>query len=275
MSIVVENVSFSYGKKNPFGSMVLDRVNLKIESGEYLIIIGEVGSGKTTLIKHFNGLLKPLEGIVMVDGHKATSAHARKLVGMLFQYPQYQFFGKTVFDDVAFSVSNSGIDDKQLHEKVIESLKMVGLDENIALRSPFTLSNGQMKLAALASILAANPKYIILDEPFTGLDLINKKKLFKALAKLHDIGITIIIATHEIYYELPINSRTILMGMGKIIFEGNLEEYALSKHSQLSDVTLLMRELRRRGVDISENIFDVETAFEEIMNIKKVSIEHE
>jgi energy-coupling factor transport system ATP-binding protein len=137
--------------------MVLDRVSLQIEDGEFLVIMGEIGSGKSTLIKHFNGLLKPFSGKVTVDGHNAASVQSRKLIGMLFQFPQQQLFGRTVFEDIAFGPSNFGTSGEELSLQVSRSLKLVGLDENMASRSPFSLSNGQMRLVAIAGILAASP----------------------------------------------------------------------------------------------------------------------
>lgn len=275
MPIIVEDISFSYARDTQFESMVLDRVSLKIEEGEFLVIIGEVGSGKSTLIKHFNGLLKPFSGKVTVDGYNAASVQARKHVGMLFQFPQQQLFGRTVFEDVAFGPSNFGVSGEELRSKVSESLKLVGLDEKIASRSPFSLSNGHMRLVALAGIIASSPKYIVLDEPSTGLDPINRKELFKVLAQVRAIGVTIVMVTHNVYHVLPIATRMVFMERGKIAFEGTPEEYFLSTPSQLPDIPLLMRELRRSGVEVDDGIFNVEEAFQEIMRIKRMGTAHE
>lgn len=275
MPIIVENVSFSYARNTQLESMVLDRVSLGIEEGEFLVIMGEVGSGKSTLIKHFNGLLKPFSGKVTVDGHNAISIQARKLVGMLFQFPHQQLFGRTVFEDVAFAPSNFGISGEELRSKVRESLKLVGLDEKIALRSPFSLSNGHMRLVALAGIIAASPKYIVLDEPSTGLDPKGRKELFKALAQVRASGISVVMVTHNLHHVLPLATRVVFMEKGNIAFEGSPEDYFLSTYSKLPDIPLLMRELRRCGIQADDGILDVEEAFQEIMRIKRMGNAHE
>lgn len=275
MPITIEDVSFSYARNTQPGSIVLDRVSMKIHEGEFLVIMGEIGSGKSTLIKHFNGLLKPRSGKVTVDGYNATSVQARKLVGMLFQFPQQQLFGKSVFEDVAFAPSNFGISGKELRTKVIESLKLVGLDENIASKSPFSLSNGHMRLVALAGIIAASPRYLVLDEPSTGLDPKSRKELSKALQEIRATGITVVVVTHNIHHVLPLAMRVFFMEKGKIAFEGSPEDYFLSGYSQIQDIPLLMGELRKCGLEVNDGIFTVEEAFQEIMRIKRMSAAHE
>lgn len=270
MPITVEDVSFSYASNAQLGSIAVDKVSMKIHEGEFLVIMGEIGSGKSTLIKHFNGLLKPLSGKVTVDGYNSTSVQARKLVGMLFQFPQQQLFGRTVFEDVAFAPSNFGISDKELRTKVIESLKLVGLDENIVSKSPFSLSNGHMRLVALAGIIAAGPKYLVLDEPSTGLDPKSRNELFKALQEIRATGITVVVVTHNIHHVLPLVTGVFFMERGKIVFEGSPEDYFLSEYSQVQDIPLLMRELRKSGLDVNDDVFTVEEAFREIMHIKKM-----
>jgi len=275
MPITVEDVSFSYARNTQLDSMVLDKVSLKIEEGEFLVIMGEIGSGKSTLIKHFNGLLKPFLGKVIVDGHNAASVQSRKLIGMLFQFPQQQLFGRTVFEDVAFGPSNFGMSGEELRLQVFRSLKLVGLDEKMASRSPFSLSNGQMRLVAIAGILAVSPKYIVLDEPFTGLGPESRNELSKVLAQAHANGITVVVVTHNLDHVLPMTTRVIFMESGKVVFEGTPEAYFSSSPSKLPDIPLLMKELRKCGIGINEGIFSVEAAFEEIMRIKRIETAHE
>lgn len=269
MPIIVEDISFSYARNTLLESMVLDRASMKINEGEFLVIMGEIGSGKSTLIKHFNGILKPHSGKVTVDGYNAMSIQARKLIGMLFQFPQQQLFGRTVFEDVAFAPLNFGVSGQELRTKVLDSLKLVGLDENIASKSPFSLSNGHMRLVALAGIIAASPKYLVLDEPSTGLDPKSKKELSRALQEVHASGITVVAVTHNIHHLLPLATRVFVLERGKIAFEGAPKEYFLSMHSQVQDIPLLMRELRKSGMGVNDNVFTVEEAFQEIMRIKK------
>ena len=275
MSIIVEDISFSYARNTQLESMVLERVSLKIEEGEFLVIMGEIASGKSTIIKHFNGLLKPFSGKVAVDGHNAASVQSRKLIGMLFQFPQQQLFGRNVFEDVAFGPSNFGTSGEELRLQVFRSLKLVGLDEKMASRSPFSLSNGQMRLVAIAGILAASPKYIVLDEPFTGLDPKSRNEMSKVLAQAHVNGITVVVVTHNLDHVLPMTTRVIFMESGKVVFEGTPEAYFSSSPSKLPDIPLLMKELRKCGMDVNEGIFSAEAAFEEIMRIKRIETAHE
>lgn len=269
MPIIVKDVSFSYARKTHLESKVLDGLSLEIEVGEFLVITGEVGSGKSTLIKHLNGLLKPCSGKVTVDGYNASSFQSRELIGMLFQFPQQQLFGKTVFEDVAFAPSNFGSSGEELCLQVRSSLKSVGLDEKIASRSPFSLSNGHMRLVAIAGILAASPKYIVLDEPFTGLGPKSRNELLKVLAQVHTSGTTVVMSTHYPDHVLSMATRLMVMERGKVVFEGTPEAYLSSYTSNIPDITLLMRELRKRGVGVDDRIFTVDAAFEEIMRIKK------
>ncbi len=275
MPIVVDDASFSYARNTHLESKVLDRLSLKIEAGEFLVIMGEIGSGKSTLIKHLNGLLKPCSGKVTVDGHNASSVQSRKLIGMLFQFPQQQLFGKTVFEDVAFGPSNFGRSGEELRLQVSRSLKLVGLDEKIASRSPFSLSNGHMRLVAIAGILAASPKYIVLDEPFTGLGPESRNELLKVLAQARAIGTTVVMVTHNLDHVLPMATRLMVMERGKVVFEGTPEAYLSSSTSKLPDITLLMKELHKCGIGVDDRIFSVEAAFEEIMRIKRIEVAHE
>ncbi|AGB50467.1 ABC-type cobalt transport system, ATPase component [Methanomethylovorans hollandica DSM 15978] len=275
MPIIVEDVSFCYAINTQSESMVLDRVSLQIEDGEFLVIMGEIGSGKSTLIKHFNGLLQPFSGKVRVDGHNAASVQSRKLIGMLFQFPQQQLFGRTVFEDIAFGPSNFGTSGQELSLQVSRSLKLVGLDENMASRSPFSLSNGHMRLVAIAGILAASPKYIVLDEPFTGLDPKSRNEMLKVLEQAHATGVTVVIVTHNLDHVLPIATNLIFMEKGKVIFEGTPEAYFSSSPSKLPDIPQLMKELRKCGIGVGEGIFSVEAAFEEIMRIKRIETAYE
>lgn len=275
MPIVVDDVSFSYARNTHLESKVLDRLSLKIEAGEFLVIMGEIGSGKSTLIKHLNGLLKPCSGKVTVDGHNASSVQSRKLIGMLFQFPQQQLFRKTVFEDVAFGPSNFGRSGEELRLQVSRSLKLVGLDEKIASRSPFSLSNGHMRLVAIAGILAASPKYIVLDEPFTGLGPEIRNELLKVLAQARAIGTTVVMVTHNLDHVLPMATRLMVMERGKVVFEGTPEAYLSSSTSKLPDITLLMKELHKCGIGVDDRIFSVEAAFEEIMRIKRIEAAHE
>ena len=265
MSIVVRNLSFSYNKRTSLENKVLENVDLSIEKGEFILITGEVGSGKSTLIRHLNGLLRPDSGSVEVDGIPAHERQVRSKVGMLFQFPQKQLFGRTVLEDISFGPLNFGSNDADIEEQVNEAMELVGLDADICSVSPFSLSGGQMRLVATAGVIATKPDYLVLDEPGSGLDAVNRKLLFSTLKELNSRGISVIVVSHQISEMLPLVDRVLLMEKGKVVFDGNPEVYLHSVESPLPEINLLMAELRTRGFDVRTDILDVDEAFEEIL----------
>ncbi len=266
MSIDVKNVSFGYNSGTSLEKKALDNVSLSIEKGEFVLIAGEVGSGKSTLIRHFNGLLKPHSGLVTVSGIESKNKEVRSIAGLLMQYPQKQLFGKTVFEDVSFGPSNFGLKGEALDQRVSDALNLVGLDTDISKLSPFALSGGQMRLVALAGVMAMKPEYLILDEPTSGLDPKNRSSLLSTLNKLHSSGTSIIVVSHQICELLPLVGKVILLKNGKVSFTGTPEEYLKSVSSPLPEITLLMKELNLAGFNVQEDIFTVDDAFREISN---------
>jgi len=242
-------------------------VSLSIKKGDFVLISGEVGSGKSTLIKHMNGLLKPCSGSVEVDGIPTHKKDIRSKVGMLFQFPQKQLFGKTVDEDISFGPANFGIKGNQLKKQVHEAMDLMFLDESIASVSPFDLSGGQMRLVAMAGVLASKPDYLILDEPASGLDAKNRKILFSILKKLNSKGISIIVVSHQISDVLPLVDRLFLIDSGKIVFKGSPDEYLRSTNLYLPDIPWIMKELHDRGFDVKFDIFDIDEAFYEVSSL--------
>jgi energy-coupling factor transport system ATP-binding protein len=175
MPIILENVSFSYSRKTPLETPALRNINLRIEKGEFVGILGEKGAGKSTLAKLFNGLLKPETGKILVDGLDPSSKEAKRRIGMVFQQAADQLFCKTVYQEIAFGPLNFGCSKKETEERVYEAIEAVSLDQTILTRDPFSLSGGEMQRVALASALALRPDYLVLDEPITGLDPAGKK----------------------------------------------------------------------------------------------------
>ncbi|WP_406656209.1 ATP-binding cassette domain-containing protein [Methanolobus sp. ZRKC2] len=269
MPIDLKNVSFSYNTGTKLEKKALENVSMSIGRGEFVLIGGEIGSGKSTLIRHFNGLLKPTSGQVIVEGMQAHNRQVKTKVGILFQFPQNQLFSKTVYEDVAFGPSNIGIKDEELEKRVIKALDMAGVREELHKTSPFNLSGGEMRLAAIAGVLAMKPDYLVLDEPLSGLDPENQKSLILKLKKLHQEGISIIIVSHRISELLSFADRIFLMENGKITFDGRTEEYVNSLPSTLPQIAALMRELRLKGIDVRDDIFTVEDAFDEIIRVQK------
>lgn len=297
-------------KTLPFKLKALDNVSFTIHENEFVGIIGDNGSGKTTLIKHFNGLLMPDSGEIKVDGLHTKENEVKKLIGMLFQRPQNQIFSETVYEDIIFglkkdislkdyiySVSNINIKSslfrgqsnqnnlrflsaynfthniqskKEIEKRVYESLELVGLDKIILDKNPFKLSGGTIRLVALAGILILKPKYIILDEPITGLDFSFKQQLISILKKIHkckENKIGIIMVSHNIKDLLELSDTIILMEHGKIKFKGTPSEYLHSIQNPIPIINKLLRDIKKRGFSIQDNIYTVDDAIDEIKSI--------
>jgi energy-coupling factor transport system ATP-binding protein len=283
MSIKIENLTHVYMPKSPFEKIALDDVSLDIKDGEFVALIGHTGSGKSTLIQHFNGLLEATSGKIIVDGlditeKKVKLTDVRKKVGLVFQYPEYQIFEETIAKDIEFGPRNLGLSDEEIHNRVVEAMEMVGLDyESYKDRSPFDLSGGQKRRVAIAGVVAMQPTTLILDEPTAGLDPKGRDDILAQISKLHrDYNMTIVIVSHSMEDVAKIAERIIVMNNGKIALQGNpaevfkevdvLEKIGLG----VPQVTYLVRELRKKGFDLSDNIFTIEEAKKELLSILKV-----
>ena len=269
MSIDVKDLSFSYNPGTGLEKNVLENINLSIGRGEFVLISGEISSGKSTLIRHFNGLLRPTSGQVTVEGTPAHEKHVKAKVGVLFQFPQNQLFAKTVYEDVAFGPSNFGFKGKKLEKRVIKALELAGVREELHSVSPFSLSGGEMRLVAIAGVLAMSPDYLVLDEPLAGLDPENKKSLLQILKNLHLQGKSVIVVSHRISDLLPLADKLFRIEDRRITFEGSPYEYMSSGASSFPEITSLMKELKQRGIDVREDIFTIEDAFNEICRVHK------
>jgi energy-coupling factor transport system ATP-binding protein len=280
MSIKIENLTHIYAPKSPFEKIALNAVSLEIKDGEFVALIGHTGSGKSTLIQHFNGLLEATSGKIIVDGVDITDKSAklidiRKKVGLVFQYPEYQIFEETIAKDIEFGPKNLGLSDEEIKDRVIESMKMVGLDyETYKDKSPFDLSGGQKRRVAIAGVIAMKPTTLILDEPTAGLDPKGRDDILNQISKLHkDYNMTIIIVSHSMEDVAKIAERIIVMNHGEVALQGTpaevfkeidmLEEIGLG----VPQVTYLVRELRKKGFNISDNIFTIEEAKKELLSI--------
>ena len=275
MSILIQNLSYKYMHGGPFEKAALNGINLKIESGEFVGIIGHTGSGKTTLVQHFNGLLKPTTGKVLINDIDVSGKNLRELrmqVGIVFQYPEHQLFEETVYKDIAFGLNKQGVDREVIDTQVNEAIKAVGLKEDILVKSPFELSGGQKRRVAMAGVLAMNPQVLVLDEPAAGLDPKGKAEIFDFISKLHkEHGKTIILVSHSMEDIAKLVGRVIVMNKGCIEMDGNvgdifrdtsrLENIGLS----VPQITYLMQKLKKIVPDINENIFTLQEAKEEIL----------
>jgi energy-coupling factor transport system ATP-binding protein len=268
MPIILENVSFSYSRKTPLETLALRDINLRIEKGEFVGILGEKGAGKSTLTKLLNGLLKPETGTVRVDGLDPSLREAKRRIGMVFQQAADQLFCKSVYEEIAFGPQNFGYSKKETEERVYEAIEAVSLDHSILSRDPFSLSGGEMQRVALASALALRPDYLILDEPITGLDPVGKKEILDALKKVKDMGTAVITVTHNLKGFFPLLEKIVLIKEGRIVFQGSRESYLRKECVPLPPIASIMKELRARGIPVNPEVFTVEDALEEILKVK-------
>ncbi|NYT19214.1 MAG: ATP-binding cassette domain-containing protein [Methanosarcinales archaeon] len=259
----MRDLCFSYGKGKK-KVQVLKDVTFSIGHSECVGIVGKVGCGKTTLIKHLNGLLLPDSGSVTVDGLPSSEKEVCKKTGILFQHPSKQLFCRTVFEDIAYGPMNFGVIGDELDRCVHEAIREVGLSEEILERSPFSLSGGEMRIVALAGILSSFPDHLVLDEPTSGLSSSGKANLFRILGSLKNNGVGIVLVSHQLEDVLGVVDRLIYLDDGKIVFEGTPSEYLASIPSPVPQVTELMRGLKRSGIDVKDDIFSVDHAFGEI-----------
>ncbi len=280
MSIELKNVSYTYMAKTPFEHLALNDISLTIPEGKITAIAGHTGSGKSTLIQHFNGLLKPDSGVVLVDGTDIGSKNneakmARRKVGIAFQYPEHQLFEETIAQDIAFGPKNMGCGPEETDSRVKYAMDFVNLDYNkYADRSPFHLSGGQKRRAAIAGILALKPKYLVLDEPTAGLDPKGRESLMGRILKLHkEEGTTIVLISHNMDDIAQYADNVIILSKGKVLIQASPEE-AFSRvdaiHQaglELPEIKEILNELAAKGLPIENNAYTMEKAVSEILSV--------
>ena len=270
MSIKLSNIYHTYSKGTPFERLALQDVSLEIAKGEIVAIIGHTGSGKSTLVQHLNGLLKPDKGTATIDAIDITAKGqqakaARQQVGMVFQYPEHQIFAETVFEDIAFGPRNKGFNEEEVAKAVREAMAFVGLDyDTYAERSPFQLSGGQMRRVAIAGVVAMNPDYLVLDEPSAGLDPRSRNAVFREIMALHKSrGIAIVLVTHSMEEAVKYANRLLVINGGQVLFDG--EPAAIFKEHgdelvqvgvDVPQVYKLADLLRHKGMSLPEGIKD-------------------
>lgn len=267
MAIQIQQLSHTYMPGSQLAYPALGDLSLTIQDGEFLGIIGHTGSGKSTLIQHLNGLLLPTAGSVLVDGldtrEKKLRKQIRSLVGMVFQYPEYQLFEETVARDVAFGPKNMGLAEDEIATRVTEALRLVGLDpDEFAEKSPFELSGGEKRRAALAGILAMRPKYLVLDEPMAGLDPRGRHEILSLIESLRrEFGTGIVMVSHSMDDVAMYADRIAVLDKGSLFMVGTPEdvfshsEELLAMGLNLPQATQLVRALRARGVEIERDYY--------------------
>ncbi|MGF7398272.1 energy-coupling factor transporter ATPase [Thermoanaerobacterium thermosaccharolyticum] len=271
MSIQVENISFIYNEGTPFESEALKDVSFTIEDNEFVGIIGHTGSGKSTLIQHLNGLLKPTSGRITINGIDITSTKnlkdIRREVGIVFQYPEHQLFEETIYKDIAFGPSNLGLSDDEIKMRVFEAMKTVGLDVSMKDMSPFELSGGERRRVAIAGVLSMMPKILILDEPTAGLDPRGRDEILGKIKEIHEkYEMTTILVSHSMEDIAKLVNKIIVMHEGKVSLIGTPREVFknVEKLEQMGlgvpQITYLIRDLRKNGIELPDDILTVDEA---------------
>ncbi|MCR5295416.1 MAG: energy-coupling factor transporter ATPase [Lachnospiraceae bacterium] len=277
MLIELKDVSYLYSRDTVYEVRALDHVNLAVEEGRFIGVIGHTGSGKSTLIQHMNGLMKPTEGHVFFEGEDiwAEKYDLRKLrtsVGLVFQYPENQLFETDVLTDVMFGPKNKGLSETEARERAVSALKDVGVGEKHFKTSPFELSGGQKRRVAIAGVLAMDPKVLILDEPTAGLDPRGRDEILGRIQRLREErGITVILVSHSMEDVAEYADRLIVVNNGKIPYDGSPRE-VFSRYEELEgmglaapEITYVMHELRRRGFPVDVTADTVAEAKESIL----------
>ncbi|KEI83849.1 energy-coupling factor transporter ATPase [Clostridium botulinum] len=282
MSIKIENLTHVYMEGTPFEKKAIDNINITIENGEFVALIGHTGSGKSTLIQHINGLLKPKSGNIIIDnvniadkGVKLSSI--RKKVGLVFQYPEYQLFEETIEKDIAFGPINLGLNQEEILSRVKRAMNIVGLDYEVYKdKSPFELSGGQKRRVAIAGVVAMEPKILILDEPTAGLDPKARDDIYSKIQALRkEYNMTIILVSHSMEDVAKFADKILVMHKGRCVLQGEpcevfkeidaLESIGLAA----PEVTYLVQKLRKKGFNLPDNIYTIEKAKKELLKSLK------
>ena len=278
-SIKIEDLSYYHGKDTPYEIKALDGVDLEVKKGMITGLIGHTGSGKSTLVQMFNGILKPHHGRVLLDGEDIWSKpkDIRKIrfrVGLVMQYPEYQLFEETIYKDIAYGPKNMGLDEAEIDARVREAAEFAGLDTSLLQKSPFDISGGQKRRAAIAGIIAMRPELLILDEPAAGLDPRGRESIFKNITEYQrTTGSTVLIVSHSMEDMARYCDRLIVMSGGKIVLDGDCRE--VFSHADtleqvgldIPQITKLVMMLKEKGIALDGAFYTVEEAFKNIIKL--------
>lgn len=282
MSVIrTENLTHIYNKGTPFQMAAIDNVNIEIEKGELVGIIGHTGSGKSTLIQHLNGLLKPESGKIYLDGEdiwadKSKIRNVRFKVGLCFQYPEYQLFEETVYKDIAFGPTNMGLSEAEIDKRVREAANFVGLKSEYLEKSPFDLSGGEKRRAAIAGVMAMQPEVLIMDEPTAGLDPKGRDRILSMLKEYREeTGSTVLLVSHSMEDVAKLATKVLVMNDSHAVMYGDVAE-VYSRGEELSNmglnvpqITRVFMGLKAKGFNVNEGIYTVEQGLNEIIRLKK------
>lgn len=276
--IRTEGLTYTYSIGTPFEKTAVKNVNLEIEKGELVGVIGHTGSGKSTLIQHLNGLIKPTSGKIFIDGvdiwsDKNKIRDVRFKVGLVFQYPEYQIFEETVYKDIAFGPKNMGLDEKEIDDRVMRISEVVGISREILGKSPFELSGGQKRRVAIAGVMAMEPTVLILDEPTAGLDPKGRDKILNQIKEYHKkTGCTILLVSHSMEDIAKYASKILVMNNAEVFcYDKTCEVFKRAEEISnmglaVPQITRVFSELKRRGFDFDDEVYTVKYAKELILN---------
>lgn len=278
MIIKIDNLNYIYNENTPFEKRALDNINLEVDEGEFIGLIGHTGSGKSTLVQHLNALIKVQSGRILIDGIDISKKdiklrEIRQKVGLLFQYPEYQLFEETIYKDIAFGPKNLGLDEDEIHLRVVNAMEIVGLGfEELKDRSPFELSGGQKRRVAIAGVVAMKPDVLVLDEPTSGLDPHGRDEILEEICDLFKKGgITVILVSHNMEDIAKIVDRILVMDKGKIVMDGlpreifEQSEYLENIGLGIPQITKFMQKYKEKGHDIRTDVLTVEEARDELI----------
>ena len=280
--IKTEHLTHIYGVGTPFETAAIEDVSIHIPKGEFVGVIGHTGSGKSTLISHFNAILKPTSGRVLIDGRdlwdsdKKVRIQTRFDVGLVFQYPEYQLFEETVYKDIAFGPKNMGLPEDEIEKRVLKAIDFVGLDTNVLKKSPFDLSGGQKRRVAIAGVMALEPKVLILDEPAAGLDPKGRDEILGRIRDYHkETKSTILFVSHSME-DISRNAQSVLvMNRGKCAIHTSVEqvferaEELVQMGLDIPAITRIFISLQEKGYPVSKNVYTVEQGKSELMRLMK------
>lgn len=277
--IETQHLTYTYGLGSPYAKTAVDDVNLSIEEGEFVGVIGHTGSGKSTLIQHLNGLLQPTSGKVLINGEdiwadKSKLRNVRFQVGLVFQYPEYQLFDETVYKDISFGPKNMGLSEQEIDQRVQEAADFVGLDRELLHKSPFELSGGQKRRVAIAGVIAMRPRVLILDEPAAGLDPRGRERILDQIKRYHqERKNTVLLVSHSMEDIAQYATKVLVINQFRVhsydtvdhVFANikQLQEMGLSV-PQLAEV---FYQLKQRGFEVNTNVYTVEQAKNQILNL--------
>lgn len=277
MSIIVDHISYVYGKGTAYEMKALDDISLQLGEGEFIGLIGHTGSGKSTLVQHLNGLLRATSGNIYYNGADIYDKdfgmkQLRSKVGLVFQYPEHQLFEVDVFSDVCYGPRNLGLSKSETELRAYEALKQVGLADEYFYQSPFDLSGGEKRRAAIAGVLAMNPEVLILDEPTAGLDPKGREEILEQIARLREeTGITVVLVSHSMEDVAEYVGRIIVMNQGRIVYD-DVPREVFSHYKELEEiglaapqVTNILHGLQEKGIPVRAGAITIEEAKKEIL----------